>query len=55
MRNVNNTFQNKLKEEQEFVRNQSKVFVAADKTTNFYLIEPNEYKKHVDKNAQKEY
>ena len=54
-RNVNNTFQNKLKEEQEFVRNQSKVFVAADKTTNFYLIEPNEYKKHVDKNVQKEY
>ena len=54
-RNVNNKFQNELKKEQKFVQRQSKVFVAADKTTNFYLVEPNEYKNYVDKNVQKEY
>ena len=54
-RNVNNSFQSKLKEEQAFVKSQTKVFVAADKTTNFYLLEPNDYKKYVDKNVQKEY
>ena len=52
---VKNEFQDKLKEEKDFIKNESKIFVAADKTTNFYLIEPKEYQEIVDKNVQKEY
>ena len=52
---VDNPFRKKLKNEQDFIKNETKIFVAADKTTNFYLIEPKEYQEIVDKNVQKEY
>ena len=37
------------------MKNQKKVFVAADKTTNFYLVDPEEYQDIVEQNVQKEY
>ena len=50
-----NPFQEQLKEEKKFINNQKKVFVAADKTTNFYIVEPKDYQNIVNKNVEKEY
>ena len=52
---VNNRFQSKLKEERNFVQNQSRIIVAADKTTNHFLMNTKEYKDTVDKQVKKEY
>ena len=54
-RPVNNKFQSKLKDEKNFVHNQSRIIVAADKTTNHFLMNTKEYKETVDKHVQKEY
>ena len=48
-------FQNKIKEHQDKIQNEDRIFVAADKTENFYLLEPREYKNLQEKNIQKEY
>ena len=37
------------------INSEPKVIIPADKTTNFYKMEPDEYTKLLDKNIQKEY
>ena len=54
-KHINSNFQKKLKDERNFIQDQSKVIMAADKTTNHFLIDPKEYRKNVDKNVQKEF
>ena len=53
--NKSNHFQQKLKNDKNTIKNEKKVFVPADKTTNFYKIETEEYQKLLDKNVTKEY
>ena len=54
-KHINSNFQKNLKNERNFIQNQSKVIMAADKTTNHFLIDPKEYRENVDKNVQKEF
>ena len=53
--NKTNPFQQKLRAEQRSIKEEPKLIVAADKTTNFYKVDPKEYKELVSKNVQKEY
>ena len=48
-------FQEKLKKDLEDFKNEPKVIVKADKTSNFYKIEKEEYQDLLDKSIQKEY
>ena len=52
---VNNPFLNKLKEDTELIRNEPKLLIAADKTTNFYKLEPSTYNNLLEKNITKSY
>ena len=52
---VNNPFLNKLKEDAELIRNEPKLLIAADKTTNFYKLEPSTYNNLLEKNITKSY
>ena len=40
---VNNPFLSKLKEDADHIKNEPKLLIAADKTTNFYKLEPCTY------------
>ena len=42
-RNINNTFQEKLKNDIKELRESDKVFVSADKSLNTYKMEKDEY------------
>ena len=53
--NVNDEFQNKLKEDIKDINNENNLYIKADKTTNFYKISPEDYTKLLEKNIQKEY
>ena len=48
-------FQTKLKKDVEKINNDKNVFVAADKTNNFYKMAPENYKELLEKNINKEY
>ena len=48
-------FQKKLSAYSETIRNDSSVFVAADKTTNLYRMPANHYEALMKKNIEKEY
>ena len=50
-----NPFQQKLNTEKEMIRNEPKLVVSADKTSNFFKVEPEEYKELVKKNVEAEY
>ena len=50
-----NQFQKKLSFEKEMIKNEPKLIVGADKTSNFYKVEPKEYKNLVKKNVETEY
>ena len=41
---INNPFLNKLKDESERIKKETKLLIAADKTTNFYKLDPSRYK-----------
>ena len=41
---VNNPFLNKLKEDTDRIKNEPKLLIAADKTTNLCKLEPSTYK-----------
>ena len=41
---VSNPFLHKLKEDADRIKNEPKLLIAADKTTNFYKLEPSTYK-----------
>ena len=40
---VNNPFLTKLKNDTEHIKKETKLLIAADKTTNFYELEPSKY------------
>ena len=50
-----NQFQEKLQKEQKQIKNEPKLLIAADKTSNFYKVKPDEYKKLLEKEVNKEY
>ena len=54
-RQYTNTFQQKLNNEKENIEKETKVFVGADKTTNFYKMSTKDYKEIVKKNVEAEY
>ena len=46
---VNNPFLNKLKEDTDPIKNEPKLLIAADKTINFYKLEPSTYNDLLEK------
>ena len=44
-----------LAKEKEIIEKESKLIVGADKTSNFYKVDPNQYKDMVKKNVEAEY
>ena len=52
---VNSPFLNKLKEDTDSIQTEPKLLIAADKTTNFYKLEPSEYNVLLEKNITKSY
>ena len=52
---VNNPFLKKLKEDTDHIKNEPKLLIAADKTTNFYKLEPSTYNELLEKNITKSY
>ena len=52
---VNNSFLNKLKADTERIKNESKLLIAADKTTNFYKVEPSANNDLLEQNITKSY
>ena len=50
-----NQFQNQLLTEQEMIKNEPKLLVAADKTSNFYKVGHEEYKDLLEKEVTKDY
>jgi len=51
-RQINNPFLNKLKEDTDYLKNETKLLIAADKTTNFYKLEPSTYNELLEKTSQ---
>ena len=54
-KNINNTFQEKLKNDIKELRENDKVFASADKSLNIYKMEKDEYKKLLFENVTKTY
>ena len=52
---VNNPFLNKLKNNTKRIENESKLLIAADKTTNFYKLEPSTHNNLPEQNITKSY
>ena len=52
---VNNPFLSKLKEDTDHIKNEAKLLIAADKTTNFYKLEPCTHNDLLEKNITKSY
>ena len=53
IKQVNNPFLNKLKEDTDRIKNEPKLLIAADKTTNFYKLEPSTYNDLLEKKHHK--
>ena len=53
--NQRNDFQDKLKTEEEAIKNEDKLMVAADKTTNFYKVDPEKYQELLEKEVTNDY
>ena len=49
---TNDHFQQKLREEKEMIEKEDKLIVSADKTSNFYKVEPEKYRALVKKNVE---
>ena len=52
---VNNPFLNKLKDDTKRIKQETKLLIAADKTTNFYKVEPSAYNDLLEQNITKSY
>ena len=52
---VNNHFLNTLKNDAESITNETKLIIAADKTTNFYKLDPPTYNNLLEQNITKSY
>ena len=55
MRPMMNPLQQRMKEDLQKMKNMEEVIVKADKTSNLYLIKPDEYKKLLSNNITAEY
>ena len=55
MKNYNNHLQEKMKEDKLKIRNSNKVVISADKTGNFYMVDPKEYQKFLTETVTKDY
>ena len=53
--NVSSPLQNTIKQNMREMNRESKLYVAADKTNNFYKVTPDAHKELLDKNITKEY
>ena len=51
----NNPFLSKLKDDTERIKNEPRLLIAADKTTNFYKVEPSAYNDLLEQNITKSY
>ena len=54
-RKYSNKFQEDLKSDLKKINDSNRIIVAADKTTNYYMCEKDEYEKHLVENITKEY
>ena len=52
---VNSPFLNRLKDDTERIKNETKLLIVADKTTNFYKLEPSKYNDLLEQNITKSY
>lgn len=52
---VNSPFLNKLKNDTKHIKKETKLLIAADKTTNFYKLEPSKYNDLLEQNITKSY
>jgi len=52
---VNDPFLNKLNDDTKLIKNETKLLIAADKTTNFYKLEPSKYIDLLEQNITKSY
>ena len=52
---VKNNFQDKLRRDAEKVRSENKLYISADKTTNFYKLDKNTYNDLLKKNVTSDY
>ena len=53
--NIRNNFQHQLKKDLKTIRDEKRVFVPADKSTNYYKVEQDTYKNLLHKNITKDY
>ena len=54
-KHINSPFLNKLKDDAIKIKNETKLLIAADKTTNFYKLEPSAYNDLLEQNITKSY
>ena len=54
-RRINNKFQEKIQKDVKTIRNSKQIYVAADKTTNYYKLNKNEYIKLKENSIRKTY
>ena len=54
-RRINNKFQEKIQKDVKTIRNSKQIYVAADKTTNYYKLKKNEYIKLKENSIRKTY
>lgn len=54
-KNINNSFLTKLKEDTDSIKTDPRLLIPADKTTNFYKLEPTMYNDLLEKNITKSY
>ena len=54
-KNANSNFQKQLSKDVKEVKNSNNLTIPADKTTNFYKIEPKQYEKLLEENITKDY
>ena len=52
---VNDPFLNKLNDDTKCIKKEPKLLIAADKTTNFYKLEPSKYNELLEQNITKSY
>ena len=55
LKQVNNPFLNNLKDDTKRIKKETKLLIAADKTTNFYKLEPSTYNDLLRQNITKSY
>ena len=55
LKNVNNEFQEKLKDDINEIKTSDKIFAVGDKSRHIYKMEKQQYTKHLTENIKKTY